>query len=315
MFPSYLASSILVLMLESIESFVVNEALPGLGNFIKEHGFNLVLVLLLAYVMRKFAMAIVSSFIRRAIHSEQFATAQDEESRVKTLIGIVRTPVRIAIWIIAGMLLLAEIGVDTAPLVASAGIIGVALGFGAQSLVKDVISGIFMLLENWYRVGDVVELNERVAGVVEQFTLRETVLRDLDGMVHHMTNGEIKVATNMTMDYANVNLNIGVSYDTDIDQAEEIINEVGESLAADEKWKDSISEPPKFLRVNDLGESAIEIKIVGRTKPMRQWDVTGELRRRLKVAFDEEGIEIPFPQRVLHQPVIKKSTKNKKSTQ
>ena len=315
MFPSYLASSILVLMLESIESFVVNEALPGLGNFIKEHGFNLVLVLLLAYVMRKFAMAIVSSFIRRAIHSEQFATAQDEESRVKTLIGIVRTPVRIAIWIIAGMLLLAEIGVDTAPLVASAGIIGVALGFGAQSLVKDVISGVFMLLENWYRVGDVVELNERVAGVVEQFTLRETVLRDLDGMVHHMTNGEIKVATNMTMDYANVNLNIGVSYDTDIDQAEEIINEVGESLAADEKWKDSISEPPKFLRVNDLGESAIEIKIVGRTKPMRQWDVTGELRRRLKVAFDEEGIEIPFPQRVLHQPVIKKSTKNKKSTQ
>ncbi len=288
-------------MLDAVESFIIDEAWPGLGGFVKDHGFQIFLILFIAYIGRKFAMVFISNLIRRAIISEKFATAHDEKQREDTLISIARTPIRILLWGVAIMLLLGEFGVNTAPIIAGASIVGVALGFGAQSLVKDVISGIFMLLENQYRVGDVVELNQAVSGTVENFTLRETVLRDLDGMVHHISNGEITIATNMTMEFANVNLNIGVGYSDDIEKVEKIINRVGNKLAEDEEWSESILEPPQFLRVDDFGDSSVVIKIIGKTQPMKNWAVTGELRKRLKIAFDKEGIEIPFPQRVIHQ--------------
>lgn len=269
--------------------------------FIQDHWFQTALIVGSAYFARKFAMIFVARLIRKAVRPERFDSKRSEEQREDTLIGMVSTAVRVVIWIIAGMMLLSEFGVDIAPLLAGAGIAGVALGFGAQSMVEDFLAGIFIVAENQYRVGDVVQINKDIDGVVERISMRETVLRDLDGMVHHIPNGNIDFATNMTMEYANVNLDIGVSYSSDIEKVEKIINEVGKSIAKEEAWKDKIIEAPSFLRVNEFADSAIVVKIMGKTKPMEQWAVTGELRKRLKVAFDKNNIEIPFPQVTVHQ--------------
>jgi small-conductance mechanosensitive channel len=270
-------------------------------DFTKAHSFNIIVILTIAYLLRRFAMIFIRRLIRSAIKPDSFKTEMDEKQRENTLVSTVGAGVRASIWILTILLLLAEVGIDIAPLLAGAGIAGVALGFGAQSMVRDFLSGVFILMENQYRVGDVIEINQTVSGQVEMVTLRATVLRDLDGMVHHIPNGQINIATNMTMEYANVNLDIGVGYDTDLVKLEKIVNEVGLKLIDDEDWKSHIFEPPKFLRVNDFGDSAIEIKITGKTAPMKQWAVTGELRKRLKIAFDKNSIEIPFPQRVIHE--------------
>ena len=270
-------------------------------DFVGEHAFEVLVIVGLAYVARKFSHMLISRLVRKALRPDQFRTKRDEKLREDTLISTISAGARVVIWILTGMLLLSEFGVDIAPLIAGAGIAGLALGFGAQSMVKDFLAGIFVLVENQYRVGDVVKINQDVTGTVEQVTLRTTVLRDLDGMVHHIPNGVIKIATNMTMDYSNINLDIGVGYDTDIDTLETVINDIGEAMAKDEEWGEKIKEPPRFKRVNDFGDSAIEIKIVGRTEPSQQWAVTGELRKRIKKSFDKAGIEIPFPQRVIHK--------------
>ena len=242
----------------------------------------------------------VERLVRRAVRPDKFKSEAAERQREDTLISILGAALRVLIWVIAGMLLLSAFGVNIAPLIAGAGIAGVALGFGAQSMVKDFLAGIFIIVENQYRVGDVVEINQTVSGVVEHLTLRQTVLRDLDGMVHHIPNGVIEIATNMTMEYANVNLDVGVDYSTDLDKAIEVINKVGLEMAGADEWKSKIIEPPAVLRVNEFADSAIMIKIMGKTVPMEQWAITGELRLRLKKAFDKAGISIPFPQRVVH---------------
>lgn len=276
-------------------------------NFAKTHTFNIVIILIVAYLLRRFAMLFIRRLIRRAIKPDSFKTEMDEKQREDTLVSTVGAGIRVSIWILTVLLLLAEVGIDIAPLLAGAGIAGVALGFGAQSMVKDFLAGVFILMENQYRVGDVIEINQTVSGLVEMVTLRATVLRDLDGMVHHIPNGQITIATNMTMEYANVNLDLGVGYNTDIDELKEVINTVGEDLATDPAWSEKIFEAPKFLRIDNFADSSIVIKIIGMTAPMQQWAVTGELRGRLKKAFDKNGIEIPFPQRVIHQdPVAKK---------
>lgn len=271
-------------------------------DFLKDHTFNVTVIIAITVLAHNFGMRIIRKLIRRALRPEKFKSKRDEQLREDTLISTVNAAVRVIIWIIAGLLLLSEFGVDIGPLLAGAGIAGVALGFGAQSMVKDFLSGFFVLMENHYRVGDVVQINQTVSGVVEHVTLRETVLRDLDGMVHHISNGEINIATNMTMKFAGVNLDIGVGYSTDIEKLEKVVNKVGESIAQDTDWSEDIIEAPAFLRVDDFADSAIVIKITGKTIPMKQWAVTGELRKRLKIAFDKNGIEIPFPQRVIHEP-------------
>ncbi len=278
-------------------------------DFLKNHGIPILIIVGGARILHHFSMVAMRKIIRNSLRPENFKTKRDEKLREDTLLSTMNAAVRVVIWIIAALLLLAEFNIDIAPLLAGAGIAGVALGFGAQSMVEDFLSGFFILAENHYRVGDVVEINQTVSGTVETVTLRETALRDLDGMVHHIPNGEIKIATNMTMDFANVNLDIGVGYDTDFEKLEKVINDVGESLANDEAWADDIIDKPTMLRVNDFGDSSIEIKITGKTQPMKQWGVTGELRKRLKIAFDKNGIEIPFPQRVLHEAPNKKAKK------
>ncbi len=155
-------------------------------------------------------------------------------------------------------------------------------------------------MENQYRVGDVVCFGD-TCGSVEKINLRTTILRDLDGVVHHIPNGEIKIASNLSKHYSRVNIDIGVSYDSNLEKVIKVVNKVGSDLAKDKKWKEKIIKPPQFLRVNDFGDSAIMIKILGETMPIMQWEVAGELKKRLKIAFDKEGIEIPYPQRVIHK--------------
>lgn len=275
--------------------------LEMLGNFIQDHWFTSVIILVSAFVARKFAMVFVARLVRKIISTHKFDSKHEEQQREDTLISMLGTAVRVLIWVTAAMMLLAEFGVDIAPLLAGAGIAGVALGFGAQSMVKDFLAGIFIVSENQYRVGDVVEINKTTSGIVEKLTMRETVLRDLDGQVHHIPNGNIEIATNMTMEYANINLDVGVAYSSDIEKVEKIINEVGSKMKQDKRWSKKIIEAPTFLRVDEFADSAIVIKITGKTAPMKQWAVTGELRKRLKIAFDKTGIEIPFPQITLHQ--------------
>jgi len=191
-------------------------------------------------------------------------------------------------------MILSELDIPIGPILAGFGIAGIAVGFGAQYLIRDLIAGVFILLENQYRVGDVARIAD-IAGLVEEVNLRKTVLRDLDGIVHHVPNGEIKVASNFTRKFSRVNLNISVAYDTDLDHAISVINRVGQELAADENWGKLIKSAPQALRVDNLGDSGIDIKILGDVKPIQQWAVMGELRLRLKKAFDAEGIEIPWP--------------------
>jgi small-conductance mechanosensitive channel len=199
--------------------------------------------------------------------------------------------------VLAALMILSEFGVNIAPLIAGAGIIGLAVGFGGQYVIRDIITGLFIILENQYRVGDAVTISG-IAGSVEDITLRVTVLRDLDGTVHHIPHGEVTTVSNKAKGFARVD--IGVSYDTQLEKVIDVINQVGQEMTEDEYFGDLITDAPKFLRVNEFADSAVILKILGETKPLSQWEVAGELRKRLKIAFDREGIEIPYPQVVMH---------------
>ncbi|NQU83956.1 MAG: mechanosensitive ion channel family protein, partial [Parcubacteria group bacterium] len=183
---------------------------------------------------------------------------------------------------------------------AAAGVIGLALGFGGQYLIRDIIAGLFIIIENQYRVGDAVEI-DAVSGTVEDITLRTTIIRDLDGVVHHIQNGSFSRSANKSKVFARINLDIGVAYDSNLKKVISTINKVGKEMAAHSTWGKLITKKPKFERVNDFADSAIIVKILGETKPLEQWKVAGELRKRLKTEFDKEGIEIPFPQMVIHK--------------
>ncbi|MDP2638199.1 MAG: mechanosensitive ion channel family protein [Candidatus Levybacteria bacterium] len=264
-----------------------------------DHGIRILIIFVVAFVLRKFSHVLIEKTIRKAVKSNKFLSAEAERKREDTLIGIFNQTLGIVILVFAGLMMLSEFGVDIAPLIAGAGILGLAFGFGGQYLIKDLIAGLFIILENQYRIGDVVCFGD-TCGLVENINIRTTILRDLDGTMHHVPNGEIKIASNLSKGYSRVNLDIGVSYNTNLEHLIKTVNKVGSDLAKDPAWKDSIIKPPQFLRVNDFADSAIMIKILGDTKPLKQWDITGELRKKLKIAFDKEGIEIPFPQRVVH---------------
>ena len=262
-------------------------------------GLRILLILILAFVADLALRVVIPRVIRPTVARHMEGKPEEEiEQRSHTLIAVLRGSGRVIVVILALFTILPQLGINVTAVLASAGIVGIALGFGAQSLVKDVISGLFILLDNQYSKGDVVTLSG-ISGLVEDVGLRRTVLRDLDGIVHYVPNGEISVASNFTQEYSRVNLNVGVSYSEDLDHVMRVIDRVGEEIAADPEWSPSIITPPKALRVDNFGDSGIDIKILGDTKPIKQWDVMGELRRRLKKAFDDEGIEIPYPHRVV----------------
>lgn len=264
-----------------------------------DHGVKILAIVFVAYLIRKFARAFIEKIVRKIVVSDHFLTKEAEKKREDTLIRIFTTSLGVLIWLLALLMILQEAGIAITPLLAAAGIAGLAFGFGGQYLIRDLISGLFIIMENQYRIGDVVCF-DGTCGLVENISMRMTTLRDLDGVVHHVPHGEIKKVSNLSKYFARVNLNLGVSYNANLEQVISVVNKVGNELANDSEWKAHILKPPQFLRVDDFGESAVIIKILGETKPIKQWDVAGELRKRLKIAFDKEGIEIPFPQRVIH---------------
>ncbi len=266
----------------------------------KSSGVSVVVITFVIWLVRKFGNIVIRRSIRKAISADRFASPKDEQQREDTLISIVEATVRVILWVVGSMLIIQEFGVDIGPLVAGASVVGVAIGFGAQSLVKDFVSGLFIIMENQYRVGDVVSLAGE-SGTVQAITMRETILRNLDGDVIHIPNGTIAVAKNLTMEFSKVVMDIGVSYDTDIAKVEKVVNEVGESMMKDEKWAEHIIDQPRYQRVQNFGASEVEVRIISKVAPGQQWAIAGELRNRIKAAFDKNKIEIPFPQRVIHQ--------------
>jgi len=268
-------------------------------QWIMNNGLSIVGILIGAFILRIVLSKVIEKTVRRAIgQTGQHLSKEAEEKRENTLIKILNGTLKVVVWIFAVMMILSNVGVEIGPLLAAAGIAGVAIGFGGQYLIRDLISGFFIIIENQYRVGDAVSFGE-INGVVEDISLRMTTLRDLDGIVHHIPHGEITKVSNLSKGFSRVNLNVGVAYESDLEKVIEVINKVGLELAEDPEWKDKIKSEPKFLRVDNLGDSSIELKILGDTNPMAQWAVTGELRKRLKSAFDKEGISMPYPQRTI----------------
>ncbi len=260
-----------------------------------KHGMNIIIILLVGVVLwavlKKFLPPLISRILLRPVRGE---SREGLKRRADTLEDVFVGLGRVIIILLVIFLVLSELNVNLGPILAGFGVAGIAVGFGAQYLIRDLIAGIFILMENQYRVGDIAKVAD-VAGLVEEVNLRKTVLRDLDGIVHYIPNGEIRVASNYSRHFARVNLDISVAYGTDLDFAIAVINRVCQEMAEEEDWSKVIRTVPQVLRVNNLGDSGIDIKILGDVKPLEQWRVTGELRLRLKKAFDAEGIEIPWP--------------------
>ncbi len=264
-------------------------------NWLLEHGTRILIILAIGaglwFALKKLLPPVLHRTIARTMKGE---SKEGKRKRTHTLLSVFIGAGKIIIALLVVFMVLSELNIPIGPALAGLGVAGIAVGFGAQYLIRDLIAGVFILLENQYRVGDWVTI-ANIGGLVEEVNLRKTVLRDFDGTVHHVPNGEINVASNYSRRFARVNLDISVAYGTDLDHAMSVINRVGQELAADEDWAKIIISAPQALRVNNLGDSGIDIKILGDVKPMQQWAVMGELRKRIKKAFDEEGIEIPWP--------------------
>jgi small conductance mechanosensitive channel len=293
-----------------------NEFLATTADFLIAKPFQILLIVVIAYIANRLIRRAIRRFAERVAEGRATTTVRKmrerapsllvatgpvnlrSAARATTIAYVLRSVATTMVYGIALLLILGELGIDLAPLLAGAGIAGVAIGFGAQSLVKDFLSGLFMLLEDQYGVGDIVDLGD-ADGVVEAVTLRSTRLRDVNGTVWHVPNGEIRRVGNKSQQWARALLDIAVAYGTDVARAEEVIKTTADDLFREPAWSRVILEMPEVWGVERLGADGIEIRLVVKTKPSEQFQVMRELRRRLKDAFDAAGIEIPFPQRTL----------------
>ncbi len=279
----------------------VEQYLETVGQWALTSGVQILFVLVLMIVALKAANLVITKFLK--LKNETNDT--ELQKRGDTLRGIVRSVLTIVIFLMAGMMVLEKLGIEIGPILAAAGVLGLAVGFGAQKLVEDVISGFFILLEDQIRVNDVVSISG-TGGLVEKVNLRMVVLRDLAGNVHYIRNGNIGMVTNMTKEYSRYVFDIGVAYREDTDQVVEVIRKIDEELRQDEKFKDLILEPIEILGLDQFADSAVIIKARTKTKPIHQWTVGREFNRRLKKKFDELNIEIPFPHMTVYMGEDKK---------
>ena len=226
------------------------------------------------------------------------ALAARRTARAQSVAGVVGSTVTVAVWTTAVILVLGELGINLGPFIAGAGIVGVALGFGAQSLVKDCISGLFMLMEDQYGIGDVVDLGE-ASGVVEEIALRTTVLRGIDGTVWHVPNGEIQRVGNKSQLWSTAVVDLDVAYDVDLQGVSALMERTAIEVCESEDWADRVLDAPEVLGVEMLGADGITLRMVVKTAPGAQWALQRRLREAFKSAFDEAGVEIPFPQRTV----------------
>ena len=264
-------------------------------------GCRILFILTIAYIGIRFLKVGLTRLEALLIkhRADEKSHSEATSKRIKTLIGLIQTIGLATIWVIASIMALDQIGLDITPILAGAGIIGLAIGFGAQNLVRDMINGFFIILENQIRVGDVAVVNG-TGGLVERITFRTITLRDQAGIVHVFPNGTVTTLANMTKDWSAYLMEIGVAYKEDTDHVIQVMKDVGEDLQSDPRFRSLILEPIEIFGVDRFGESEVVLKARIKTQPIKQWEVGREYRRRLKKAFDAQSIEIPFPHRTIY---------------
>lgn len=280
----------------------INHYLQKGLDWLLKSGVHILFILALTLILLKVSKILSKRLINLVVRQKEDV---EFHKRTQTLVSIVWHAASLGILLVAAMMILKEFGVEIGPLLAAAGIAGLAVGFGAQSLVKDVISGFFILLEDQIRVGDVVQIAGK-SGLVEKISLKTTILRDLSGNVHYVPNGQIDVVTNMTKEFSRYVFDIGVAYREDVDEVMAVIKEVDEELRNDPDFKDDILEPIEIMGLDQFANSAVIIKARTTTKPLQQWRIGREFNRRLKKKFDEKNIQIPFPHLTLYMGEDKK---------
>ncbi|MFN2446663.1 MAG: mechanosensitive ion channel family protein [Vicinamibacterales bacterium] len=269
-----------------------------LWEWLAREGVRIVVITVLAAVLVRVTAA-VAARAEEDLSAGTGLDAWERRKRARTIGGLVRRTLAFLIWTMAALIVLRELDVDITPVLTGAGIVGLAVGFGAQTLVRDVISGFFLIVEDQVRVGDVAEVNG-TGGFVEQINLRTIVLRDAEGAVHVFPNGEIKTLANRTKDFSYYVLDLPVGYGDDTDAGVAAVHAAAHELVADPAWAPHILEPLEVLGVDAFGESHITLKFRIKTVPLKQWDVGRELRRRVKKAFDARGIKMPYKQLTIH---------------
>jgi small-conductance mechanosensitive channel len=264
-------------------------------DWFMDTGIRVIVIIVVAVVIFFICRMVIPSIMKKTVTNRMSGESETEiKKRTDTLSSILVKIAGIIIAIIAIITILPEFGVNIATLIAGIGVGGLAIAFAAQNLVRDFISGFFIILEDQYRVGDVISV-AGVSGSVEEIGLRRTVLRNVDAHVICVPNGQVNISTNMTRKYSRVNLNVSVGYGENLKRVIDTINSICQEMAEDPQWKEDFISTPSVLRVDKLGDSGIDIKIMGDTQPSKQWAIMGELRLRLKDTFDNEGIEIPWP--------------------
>ena len=256
------------------------------------HGLRIIAVLVAVYLALRLLRHALDRVVRAAVARQMEGQAEVEiEKRTDTLTHVVYRTAWVVAFAIAVLTALPEVGINIGPLLAGAGVVGLAIGLGAQSLVRDTLNGLFILVENQYGKGDVVSI-AGIGGLVEDVNLRRTVLRDLNGTVHSIPNGQVAVSSNQTRGWSRVNMNVRVAYGADLDRVMAAMDRVGQELTGDPTFGPMILSAPHALRVDGFDDLGVQVKVLGETQPMRQWEVMGELRKRLTRALAEEKIEI-----------------------
>lgn len=297
-----------------------NETLAQAAEFLFARPFAILVIVVVAWVANRIARGLIRRTTDRIVERSAEVTAPRPNrgrfkapavlaptiehniraaARAQTLGSVLRSVSTFVIWTIAILLVLGQFDINLGPLIAGAGVAGVALGFGAQSLVKDFLSGIFMILEDQYGVGDIIDVGEAV-GEVEAVSLRTTRIRALDGGVWHVPNGEIHRVANLSQDWSRALLDIEVAYGTDLDEAKRVILEVSQEMSREPAWETAVLDTPEIWGVEAVAADRMAIRLVIKTKPGRQWGLQRELRGRLKEAFDAAGFEYPLPQSAVH---------------
>lgn len=263
-------------------------------DWLNEHGTDILITLAVLFVAYWVFRAIVPRLARAAMMRGAHPPDEEMDRRADTILGVIDGSARLAALLLAIVTILPEFGVNITAIVTGLGITGLALALGSQQLVRDAVNGIFLLAEDQYRQGDVVTI-AGVTGTVESITLRRTIIRDDDGVVHSVPNGSINVVSNHTRDYAQVNLQVRVSYGEDLGKVARVVDEVGVAMKADAALGDVLLEAVRVRGVESVGDGGVTITVSTRTRPASRWDVTSELRRRLAEAFLREGVRVPYP--------------------
>ncbi|MDP6942882.1 MAG: mechanosensitive ion channel family protein [Myxococcota bacterium] len=272
--------------------------------WVAAEGWQVALMLLLLWIAVKLTLRLIDTFTRtilKVVEDDDPDSVSQEEARAKTIGSVFRSVARVAVVIIGSLMALETLGVNTGPILGSVAILGLAISFGSQSLVKDIVTGFFILLENQFAVGDVVTVSGQT-GTVEHITLRATQVRQSNGTLHVIPNGQIGTVANLTRDWSRATVHPGVGYDSDLRDVERVVNATGEALFAEADWDEKLEEAPYFVGVTQLGDSAVVVRVTAKVQPGAQWEVERELNRRLLEALIDAGVDIPFPQQVVwHQ--------------